>query len=154
MSKKRWADALGPCSAAGCDEPGMDIANGRLYCHLHYFRLLKCACKEDWRYLLPGDGCDRCGFANEQNALEGPAGDRVEISEISDMGFPPVLSGFKRQWVKCRICGRVAYYDFVPFSLANPVMTLPCGHGAAQRFYEAVEDISDDEALRLIHKGQ
>lgn len=66
------------------------------------------------------------------------------------MGFPPILSGYKRQWVKCNECGRVAYYDFIPFSLSMPVMTLPCGHGAAVKFYNAVVEISEYEALEVL----
>lgn len=60
--------------------------------------------------------------------------------------IPEPLPGYKRQWVKCRECGQVAYYDYIPFSLANPVMTLPCGHGSAQRFYDAVKDITLEQA--------
>ena len=69
---------------------------------------------------------------------------------MKELRLPMVLSGFKRQWVKCKSCGYVAYYDYVPFSLANPVMTLPCGHGIAERFYEAVEDISEEEAMACL----
>jgi len=55
------------------------------------------------------------------------------------------LSGYDRKGVRCRQCGRVAYYDYVPFSLSNAAHQLPCGHGAALRFYEAVEDITPGE---------
>ena len=64
--------------------------------------------------------------------------------------IPEPLPGYKRQWVRCKECGRVTYYDYVPFSLANPVMTLPCGHGATQRFYEAVEDITPEQAQEAL----
>lgn len=60
--------------------------------------------------------------------------------------IPEPLPGYSRQWVRCRDCGQVAYYDYIPFSLGNPVMTLPCGHGAAQKFYEAAEDITPEQA--------
>lgn len=36
--------------------------------------------------------------------------------------------GEKRQWVQCRKCRAVAYYDFVPYSLSSGIMTLGCGH--------------------------
>ena len=55
----------------------------------------------------------------------------------------------KRQWVRCRECGRPGYYDYVPYSLSNPVMTLPCGHGAAQRFTDAAERITAKQAKEL-----
>jgi hypothetical protein len=69
-----------------------------------------------------------------------------------DQGFPPLWIGFQRHWVKCKSCGNVAYYDFVPFSFPNLVMTLPCGHGAAQKFSESVEHISPEQALVEIYK--
>ena len=42
---------------------------------------------------------------------------------------PKVAKGRERQWLKCRTCGCVSYYDYQPFSLSNPVMTTRCGHG-------------------------
>lgn len=55
-------------------------------------------------------------------------------------------SPYKRQWVRCKQCGRVAYYDYIPYSFSNPVRTMPCGHEAALRFSEAVECITATEA--------
>jgi hypothetical protein len=62
--------------------------------------------------------------------------------------IPEPLSGYNRQWVKCKACGQVAYYDYIPYSLANPAMILPCGHGAAQKFYDAVDNITPEQAMR------
>lgn len=59
----------------------------------------------------------------------------------------PPLQGYKRQWVRCKKCGRIAYYDYVPYSLSNPVMIMPCGHTPAMRFRESVDFITEDEAL-------
>lgn len=57
------------------------------------------------------------------------------------------VKGFKRQWVRCRDCGRVSHYDFQPFSLSDPIRTLPCGHGSGERFSRAVLNISAREWL-------
>jgi ribosomal protein S10 len=43
------------------------------------------------------------------------------------------MPGMQRQWVKCRECGQVQYYDFIPYSLGNPVMVSSCGHGTGQK---------------------
>lgn len=58
-----------------------------------------------------------------------------------------VPRGMNRQWVKCKTCGRVAYYDYVPYSLSNPIMTMPCGHGVGGRFHDAVTGLIADEAM-------
>ena len=58
----------------------------------------------------------------------------------------PVRDGMKRQWTRCKECGNVAYYDFVPYSLSNPIRTLPCGHGLTIRFDEAVDFITAVQA--------
>jgi hypothetical protein len=57
--------------------------------------------------------------------------------------------GYKRQWVQCRQCGRVAFYDFVPYSLSNPLMTLPCGHGLTLRIHTAARSLLENEAIPL-----
>jgi hypothetical protein len=49
------------------------------------------------------------------------------------MKLPPISEGYARRWLQCRTCGRVQYYDYVPYSLSNPIMTTACGHGAALR---------------------
>ena len=63
--------------------------------------------------------------------------------------IPKIPVGYKRQWVKCRQCGNVAYYDYVPFSLSNPITTAPCGHGVGW-FKETHKGISADEALDFL----
>lgn len=61
----------------------------------------------------------------------------------------PIPKGHKRQWLKCRTCATVAYYDYVPYSLSNPIMWMPCGHGLTERDMGA-DSISADEALIAI----
>ena len=62
----------------------------------------------------------------------------------------PIPDGYERKWVKCKECGRVAYYDFVPYSLNNPIMSLPCKHDVGQKFNDCVEEITMQEAFFLI----
>lgn len=62
------------------------------------------------------------------------------------MKIPPVAKGYQRQWIRCRTCGVVMFYDFVPFSLSNPIRTTTCGHGLAERDL-GCDPISADEAL-------
>lgn len=52
--------------------------------------------------------------------------------------LPAVAAGCRRTFKQCRKCKRVAYYDYVPFSLSNPITTMPCGHGAAEHHMGAV----------------
>jgi len=40
----------------------------------------------------------------------------------------PPFSGWKRQWLQCHKCGFLQYYDYLPYSLSNPVMWSACGH--------------------------
>lgn len=56
----------------------------------------------------------------------------------------PIPKGYVRQWVRCCTCANVSYYDYVPFSFSNPIMALPCGHGAAER--NNFDNISPEEA--------
>lgn len=58
----------------------------------------------------------------------------------------PLRSGYKRQWVKCRTCSQVAHYDYVPYSLSSPIMTMPCGHGIGEKDMGA-DRISEEQAL-------
>ncbi len=45
----------------------------------------------------------------------------------------PIPKNHKRQWLRCRECSCVAYYDYVPFSLSNPISWMPCNHGVGQK---------------------
>ncbi len=64
--------------------------------------------------------------------------------------FPPVTAGKVRQWCACKTCGRVAYYDFTPYSLESPIRSLQCGHDAGQQFAGAVVELTEKEARRRI----
>jgi len=47
--------------------------------------------------------------------------------------LPKVARGHKRQWLRCRTCANVAFYDYVPYSFSNPITTTPCGHGIGSK---------------------
>ncbi len=66
--------------------------------------------------------------------------------------IPAIAKGCKRQWVKCKECGKVYWYDYVPFSLSQPIMEMPCGHGLGQDFRDTVDYITPDEAIRLLRE--
>ena len=63
------------------------------------------------------------------------------------MIIPPIKSGRKRKWVKCKTCGGVAYYDYTPYSMSNPILTLPCHHGVGQSMRDSAYYISADVAI-------
>ncbi len=60
----------------------------------------------------------------------------------------PIQPGHKRVYEQCKACDRVFYRDYVPFSLANPILTLPCGHGAAERHHERVRGLDEQVGMR------
>jgi hypothetical protein len=62
-------------------------------------------------------------------------------TKLTDVGFKrvinkknPLSKGRERAFVKCRKCKTQSYYDFVPYSLSNPIMTTPCGHSYYQYY--------------------
>lgn len=75
-----------------------------------------------------------------------------EMMEPKMLG-PKLSQGKNRQWVKCKECGNVAYYDYVPYSLSNPIMIPPCGHGITQPFYNTQIAINENEARQYIYKN-
>lgn len=66
--------------------------------------------------------------------------------------IPPVRAGYNRQWLRCRECGWVGYYDYLPYSLSNPIMTTGCGHGAALRDL-GCDSITEAEASDQLCSG-
>lgn len=40
----------------------------------------------------------------------------------------PPIGNEKRAWVKCALCGYVAFYDYLPRSLSAPIFITPCHH--------------------------
>jgi hypothetical protein len=70
-------------------------------------------------------------------------------TKFSALGISPPFAGYKRQWIRCRTCGRAQYRDFIPFSLSNPIITTACGHGAGERDL-GCDEISDAEAINIL----
>lgn len=55
--------------------------------------------------------------------------------KLTDIGFKryinkkyPLTWKYHRAFVKCKKCKTQSWYDYVPFSLSNPIMTTTCGH--------------------------
>ena len=59
------------------------------------------------------------------------------------MNIPKLLAGYKRQWKRCKKCGRVQYRDYIPYSMSNPILVAACNHD----YREDLEEITADEAL-------
>lgn len=59
---------------------------------------------------------------------------------------PPVPKAHQREWRICKRCGHVAYADFLPMSLAVPIVTTPCGHDWKRDYRE----ISQHKALQML----
>lgn len=66
---------------------------------------------------------------------------------MAAMNVRGLAPGKKRQWVKCNKCGKPAYYDFTPYSLSTPLMTMPCGHGLG---IDDATRVTADDALILV----
>lgn len=54
----------------------------------------------------------------------------------------PPFRGWVRDWVRCKKCGGVYANDYQPYSLSNPIRTLPCHHSAYDDL-ETLEVISE-----------
>lgn len=59
-----------------------------------------------------------------------------------DNELPGLAPYNKRQFIKCKKCGRVSFYDYLPFSLSSPVMVPPCQHRI-----DDYADISEEQAM-------
>lgn len=64
--------------------------------------------------------------------------------------IPPVAKGYKRIWKRCTLCGRVAYYDYLPYCASNPVLTMPCHH--YYRYYAV--NITETEAMQALEPDE
>jgi hypothetical protein len=40
----------------------------------------------------------------------------------------PLQKGYSRAFYECRKCKVKGSYDYVPYSLSNPIITTACGH--------------------------
>lgn len=49
------------------------------------------------------------------------------MSAVSPL--PPIGKGEDRAYRRCTAHGNVGWYDYVPFSLSNPILAMPCGCG-------------------------
>jgi hypothetical protein len=63
--------------------------------------------------------------------------------------IPKVSEGYKRQWIKCNKCHMAFYYDYIPYSLSNPITWTPCGHSLGHRDLNATR-ISEKESKKLL----
>lgn len=72
------------------------------------------------------------------------------------MKIPKLAKGHKRQWIICLEdgCYWVGFYDFVPYSLSNPIMTTGCGHSAGRPWNEAVDRITEESAMKYIELNE
>jgi hypothetical protein len=70
------------------------------------------------------------------------------------MMIPPVQPGYKRAWMRCRHCGNIAYRDYVPYSLSNPVLVFPCKHGAGERDYGYSSISAEEAGIALAQLGE
>lgn len=64
--------------------------------------------------------------------------------------FPLPQSWQKRDWLQCKRCGYIAYYDYQPYSLSSPILTFPCGHGLTQKLHEYTTKLDEETAKRLL----
>ncbi len=62
---------------------------------------------------------------------------------------PKISKGYVRSYVKCRECGTPAYRDYVPYSLSNPILVLPCNH---YPFKDFAIGISRDDFVAAINQ--
>lgn len=63
--------------------------------------------------------------------------------------LPPIKPGYERGFCKCKECGTPAFKDFIPYSLSNPLMALPCGHPITSHPSNHIDHISKDEAIKI-----
>jgi hypothetical protein len=63
--------------------------------------------------------------------------------------IPPLRSGEARQWLRCRTCGRVQHYDYVPYSLSTALRFTVCGHGNGERDLGCDEIYADEAIIAL-----
>lgn len=60
--------------------------------------------------------------------------------------IPPIPVGKNRQWLECKECGLVAYYDFIPYGLSSPITWTTCGHSTGYSDLNC-HRITPDEAI-------
>lgn len=85
-----------------------------------------------------------CGTCKGRLDREGVILDVDRGAAVRLTPLPRPAKGYRRAYKKCRECGAVMYYDYVPYSLSRPILTTTCGHGITERDY-GLDDISRTE---------
>lgn len=117
-----------------------------------------------WQWVVDNDG--NFDVAIRELGLEPPRYQEQYFGAIMDLVTPflvarhdaekwfddlrPPRQGDVRDWVKCRKCGCVAYHDYLPHGLANPIIAMPCGDGIGQRLYQYTYKIPEAEARAIL----
>lgn len=65
------------------------------------------------------------------------------VKQYTDIGFKrvvnrlnPLESGYVRCFIKCKKCKTNGYYDYMPYSLSNPLRWAECGHDLKNDYRE------------------
>lgn len=67
--------------------------------------------------------------------------------------IPTLERGYKRQWVSCKKCHEIYYYDYIPYGLSSPYMILPCNHASlGSGNNSGVRYIREQEALKRLNR--
>ncbi|CAB4185665.1 hypothetical protein UFOVP1492_16 [uncultured Caudovirales phage] len=83
--------------------------------------------------------------------LTPPQQRQAKIDEIN--ADTPPAAGYARQWLECKECQRLQYYDYVPYSLSNPSNTSACGHDMANMERLEIPDRVAVRAKEMREKG-
>lgn len=57
----------------------------------------------------------------------------------------PLAQGYKRAWKHCKRHDRYGFYDYVPYSLSNPILVMKCGCDA-----KSCETVTEEVALAAL----
>ena len=71
---------------------------------------------------------------------------------LKKLRIPKVSDGNKRDWIKCKKCGEVYFYDYLPFGIGTPITWLKCGHDFGTKIYLVTDIISETEAVKFLLK--
>jgi hypothetical protein len=63
--------------------------------------------------------------------------------------LPRLDPGNARTFQRCKSCGAACWKDYLPYSLQNPIMTLPCNCLITSHPSNHLEDITEREAQGL-----